>query len=395
MRFADRVDRVKPSMTMAVIDKAATMKSQGIDVVDLGAGEPDYGTPDHIKDAAKKALDAGYTRYTKNTGIDELRKAICTKLDRDNALQYSPNQIIVSNGAKHVLFNAMMATLDPGDEIIIFSPYWVTFPEMAKLTGANPVILQTKESNHFEPDLTEVEKAITENTRAILINSPSNPSGMVYSEETIRGLVNLCKEKNLFLISDECYEQITYGRQAVFPATFEDEPTHVITVQSMSKTYAMTGWRVGYAAANAQLIKNMAKIQSQSASHANSIAQHAAVEGLLGDQTFVQNTLGEYTKRRDFLLDRIQSIPHLSCTTPEGAFYVFPNVSEYYGKSTNERVIEHSGDMADYLLEDARVAVVPGGGFGADNNIRISYATSLEELRRGMERIESAFKALH
>ena len=245
MKFASRVDRIQPSMTMAVIEKAATLRAKGIDVVDFGAGEPDYGTPEHIKQAAIQALKDGHTRYTKNAGIDELREAICQKLSRDNNLDYTSDQILVSNGAKHVLFNTMMATLGPGDEIIIFSPYWVTFPEMAKLTGATPVIIETRDTNHFEPDLDEVRQAVTANTRAILMNSPSNPSGMVYSEETIRGIYDICAENDLFLISDECYERVTYGAEAVSPAKYEDEPTHVVTVQSCSKSYAMTGWRVG------------------------------------------------------------------------------------------------------------------------------------------------------
>jgi len=394
MKFADRVDRIQPSMTMAVIEKAATLRAKGIDVVDFGAGEPDYGTPEHIKQAAIQALKDGHTRYTKNAGIDELREAICQKLSRDNDLDYSPDQILVSNGAKHVLFNTMMATLGPGDEIIIFSPYWVTFPEMAKLTGATPVIIETRDTNHFEPDLDEVRQAVTPNTRAILMNSPSNPSGMVYSEETIRGIYDICAKNDLFLISDECYERVTYGVEAVSPAKYEDEPTHVVTVQSCSKSYAMTGWRVGYAAANPKLIKNMAKIQSQSASHANSIAQYAAVTALSGDQSFIGDMVKEYNHRRDFVLQRLAEIPDVTCTKPEGAFYVFPNLSAFYGKQFNGSEINDSLDMTSFLLEEANIAVVPGGAFGADNHIRISYATSMRELERGLERMERALEKL-
>jgi len=394
MKFADRVDRIQPSMTMAVIEKAATLRAKGIDVVDFGAGEPDYGTPEHIKQAAIQALKDGHTRYTKNAGIDELREAICQKLSRDNNLDYTPNQILVSNGAKHVLFNSMMATLGPGDEIIIFSPYWVTFPEMAKLTGATPIIIETRDTNHFEPDLDEVRQAVTSNTRAILMNSPSNPSGMVYSEETIRGIYDICAENDLFLISDECYERVTYSAEAVSPAKYEDEPTHVVTVQSCSKSYAMTGWRVGYAAANADLIKNMAKIQSQSASHANSIAQYAAVTALSGDQSFIGDMVKEYNNRRDFVLQRLAEIPDVTCTKPEGAFYVFPNLSAYYGNQFNGSTISDSLDMTSFLLEEANIAVVPGGAFGADNHIRISYATSMRELERGLERMERALEKL-
>jgi len=394
MKFAQRVDRVQPSMTMAVVGKAASLRAKGIDVVDFGAGEPDFGTPDHIKQAAVEAMQAGHTRYTKNTGIDELRKAVANKLARDNGLQYTPDEIIVSNGAKHVLFNTMMAILGDGDEIIIFAPYWVTFPEMAKLTGANPVIIQTDEEHHFEPDLTEVESAITENTRAILMNSPSNPSGMMYSEKTIRGIYDIAAKHDLFLISDECYERITYDADASSPAKYEDEHELVITVQSLSKSYAMTGWRVGYAAGNQTLIGNMAKIQSQSASHANSIAQWAAVTALNGDQSFIGDMVKQYIKRRDYVLQRVKEIPGLSSTTPEGAFYVFPNVSEYYGKQFEGKTISDSLDMANYILENANVAVVPGGAFGADDNIRISYATSLEVLEEGMNRIAKSLAQL-
>lgn len=394
MKFASRVDRIQPSMTMAVIEKAATLRSKGIDVVDFGAGEPDYGTPEHVKQAAVQAMKDGHTRYTKNAGIDELREAICHKLSRDNNLEYTPDQILVSNGAKHVLFNSMMAMLSPGDEIIIFSPYWVTFPEMAKLTGATPVIIETKDVNHFEPDLDEVKEAVSSNTRAILMNSPSNPSGMVYSEETIHGIYTICAENDLFLISDECYERVTYGSEAISPAKYEDEPTHVVTVQSLSKSYAMTGWRVGYAAANADLIKNMAKIQSQSASHANSIAQYAAVTALSGDQSFIGDMVKEYHNRRDYVLQRLAEIPDVTCNKPEGAFYVFPNLSAYYGKQFNGTQINDSLDITSFLLEEANVAVVPGGAFGAGNHIRISYATSMRELERGLDRMERALGKL-
>ncbi len=394
MKFASRVDRIQPSMTMAVIEKAATLRSKGIDVVDFGAGEPDYGTPEHVKQAAVQAMKDGHTRYTKNAGIDELREAICHKLSRDNNLEYTPDQILVSNGAKHVLFNSMMAMLSPGDEIIIFSPYWVTFPEMAKLTGATPVIIETKDVNHFEPDLDEVKEAVSSNTRAILMNSPSNPSGMVYSEEAIHGIYNICAENDLFLISDECYERVTYGSEAISPAKYEDEPTHVVTVQSLSKSYAMTGWRVGYAAANADLIKNMAKIQSQSASHANSIAQYAAVTALSGDQSFIGDMVKEYHNRRDYVLQRLAEIPDVTCNKPEGAFYVFPNLSAYYGKQFNGTQINDSLDITSFLLEEANVAVVPGGAFGAGNHIRISYATSMRELESGLDRMERALGKL-
>ncbi len=393
-KFAARIARVQPSMTMAVKDKAATLRSQGRNIIDLGVGEPDYGTPAHIKEAAKLAMDQGHTRYTKNVGIEALRKAIVHKLSRVNNLTYDPSQVIVSNGGKHSLFNTMMTILDAFDEIIIFSPYWVTFPEMAKITGADPVIIQTREHNNFEPDLNEVADNISKKTRAILINSPSNPTGAVYSAETVQGLVELARENNLYIISDECYDQITYDRSSVSPASFEDEPDRVITVQTMSKSYAMTGWRIGYAAAASDIINNMAKIQSQSTSNPNSIAQHAAVEALNGDQQFLKNMIAEYRKRRDYVMDRLEAVPDLTFSKPDGAFYIFPKVSNYFGASYNGEQMDSAMDLANYILEDSGVALVPGDGFGAPEHIRFSYSTSMEELEQGLDRFETALQKL-
>jgi aspartate aminotransferase len=393
-KFAARIAQVQPSMTMAVVDKAASLRSQGRDIVDLGVGEPDYETPDHVKQAAIQALNQGHTRYTKNVGIDALREAVVAKLERVNNLRYDPSQVIVSGGGKHSLFNAMMTVLDAFDEIIIFAPYWVTFPEMAKLTGAKPVIIETKEENNFEPDLDEVADKITDKTRAILINSPSNPTGSVFSSQTIQGLVDLARETGAYIISDECYDQIAYDKQPVSAAVYEDEPEFVITVQTMSKSYAMTGWRIGYAAAASEIIQNMAKIQSQSTSHPNSIAQHAAVEALNGDQTFLQEMVTEYRRRRDYVLERLISIPNLSFSKPDGAFYVFPKINDYFGLSAGDQTVENALDLANFLLEEAGVALVPGDGFGAADHVRISYSTSMKELERGLDRIEAALQKL-
>jgi len=394
MKYAERANRIQPSLTMAVIDKSAALRSQGVDLIDLGPGEPDYETPEHIKQAAIQALSDGHTRYTTNVGITPLREAISEKLSRDSGVRASADQIIVSNGGKHALFNAMMAVLDPGSEIIEFSPYWVTFPEMAKLAGAEPVLLSCRETNHFEPDLDEVRDTITDRTAAILMNSPSNPTGVIYSEETVRGLYEIAAEHELFLISDECYDQIVYESGAVYPGMFESEPERVITVQSFSKSYAMTGWRVGYAAGNTELIKQMAKIQSQSTSHANTIAQYAAITALKSDQSFIREMVAEYEKRRNYVLERVRQWEGVTCATPEGAFYVFPNVSGYFGSVVNGRPLRDSMDMADFFLEQAHVTVVPGVGFGADEHIRISYSTSMEELRRGLTRMEKALQQL-
>ena len=393
-KFAARIAQVQPSMTMAVVDKAASLRSQGRDIIDLGVGEPDYETPDHVKQAAVKALNQGHTRYTKNVGIDELREAVVSKLERVNNLKCNPSQVIVSGGGKHSLFNAMMTLLDAFDEIIIFAPYWVTFPEMAKLTGAKPVIIDTKEANNFEPDLDEVADKMTDKTRAILINSPSNPTGSVFSSKTIQGLVELARKNGAYIISDECYDQIAYDQQPVSPAVYEEDPEFVITVQTMSKSYAMTGWRIGYAAAANDIIKNMAKIQSQSTSHPNSIAQHAAVEALNGDQTFLKEMVIEYRKRRDYVLERLVSIPNLSFSKPDGAFYVFPKVNDYFGLSDGEQTVNNALDLANFLLEEEGVALIPGDGFGAADHIRISYSTSMKELERGLDRFETALQKL-
>ncbi len=381
-------------MTMAVADRAKTLKSQGVEIIDLSVGEPDFDTPGHIKRAAIKAMESGYTRYTKNVGIDALRDAVCMKFSRDNNIEYTSEEIIISNGGKHVLFNATMALLDPGDEIIIFAPYWVTFTEMAKLAGGNPVIIETEESQHFEPDIERVRRAMNQRTKAILINSPGNPTGAVYSKTTVRALVKLAREYGVFIISDECYDRVTYEGYHTSPASFEDSPELVITVQSVSKPYAMTGWRIGYGGANTEIIEQMAKIQSQSTSNANSIAQYAAVEALTGDQFFIGEMVREYQNRRDYALNVLNQIPGVTCSTPQGAFYVFPNVSQYYGQPYKGNSLSSSLDMSYYLLDETHVAVVPGGGFGADEHIRISYATSMQELQRGMERIQLALEAL-
>ncbi|MBD3275707.1 MAG: aminotransferase class I/II-fold pyridoxal phosphate-dependent enzyme [Candidatus Marinimicrobia bacterium] len=393
-KFAARISQVQPSMTMAVVDKAASLRSQGRDIIDFGVGEPDYETPEHVKQAAVEALNQGHTRYTKNVGIDELREAVVSKLERVNNLRYDPSQVIVSGGGKHSLFNVMMTVLDAFDEIIIFAPYWVTFPEMAKLTGAKPVIIGTKEENNFEPDLDEVADKITDKTRAILINSPSNPTGSVFSSQTIQGLVELARENGAYIISDECYDQIVYDKQPVSPAVYEDKPEFVITVQTMSKSYAMTGWRIGYAAAAGEIIQNMAKIQSQSTSHPNSIAQHAAVEALNGDQAFLKEMVTEYRKRRDYVLERLISIPNLSFSKPDGAFYVFPKINDYFGLSAGDQTVDNALDLANFLLDEAGVALVPGDGFGAAEHVRISYSTSMKELERGFDRFEAALQKL-
>jgi len=381
-------------MTMAMADRAKTLRRQGVEIVDLSAGEPDFETPEHIKQAAIRALEAGRTKYTKNVGIDELRAAVCQKLARDNDLRYRPEEIIISNGGKHVLFNAFMALLNPGDELIIFAPYWVTFPAMATLAGATPVIVDTRESRGYEPQIEDVRRALTDRTKAILINSPGNPTGAVYSGESVEHLYQLARDQDLFIISDECYDRVAYEETHTPPAVFEERPERVVTVQSVSKPYAMTGWRIGYGAASTDVIDQMAKIQSQSTSNANSIAQYAAVEALTGDQAFLGEMVRHYRERRDFVLARLAEMPGVECATPRGAFYVFPKMEAFYGASVDGQRIENSLDLANFLLETAHVVTVPGAPFGADAHIRLSYATSMKELERGMTRMQTALKKI-
>jgi len=382
---------ISPSSTLAIDAKAKTMKAEGIDVIGFGVGEPDFDTPAHIKQAAIAAIEANFTKYTPASGTLELKQAICNKLKRDNGLDYAPAHIVVSNGAKHSLVNTFQAICNPGDEVIIPAPYWVSYPEMVKMADAVPVIVNTEETNGFKFTVDQIRRALTDKTKALLINSPSNPTGMVYSREELAQIADLAVERGLFVVSDEIYEKLIYdGYEHVSIASINDKiKEQTIIINGVSKTYAMTGWRIGYTASNAAIAKIMANMQSHATSNPNSIAQKAAEAAINGDQDIINAMVSEFLSRRNYMVKRINSIPGLSCVTPNGAFYVLMNISKFIGSEIAGRKINGSDDFADTLLEESRVALVPGSGFGTDTHVRLSYATSLQNIIEGLNRIEN------
>lgn len=385
---------ISPSSTLAIDAKAKKMKADGMDVIGFGAGEPDFDTPLHIKKAAIAAIEAGFTKYTPASGILSLKQAICNKFKRDNGLDYTPAQIVVSNGAKHSLVNAFQAICNPGDEVIIPAPYWVSYPEMVKLADAIPVIINTSEENGFKFSVQQIKQALTDKTKAIIINSPSNPTGMVYSQQELAEFADVAVERGLFIISDEIYEKIIYdGYKHVSIASVNDKiKDQTIIINGVSKTYAMTGWRIGYAAANAEIAKIMGNVQSHATSNPNSIAQKAAEAAIEGEQEIINTMVSEFVSRRNYMVSRINSIPGLSCITPNGAFYVLMNISKLIGSEIEGKKIKGSDDFADVLLEKAQVALVPGSGFGIDTHVRLSYATSLQNITEGLNRIEGLLR---
>jgi len=396
MKISERAKLIKPSPTLAVTAKASALKSQGVDVIDFGAGEPDFDTPQRIKDAAKKALDQGFTKYTPAAGIPELKKAIAAKFDKDNGLKYAPEQIIVSCGAKHSLYNLFQAVLDEGDEIVIIAPYWVSYPDMGMLAGAKPVFVPTSASSGFRPAAKDLAAAITSKTALVVINSPSNPTGAGIPEKDLRSLQAVLEQGDFWVVSDEIYEKMVYdGFKPVSLAVLSKRLYEkTIVVNGVSKTYAMTGWRIGYAAGDKEVVKAMGNMQSQSTSNPTSIAQKAAVEALTGSQKEVGVMVAEFKKRRDWIVKALEEIPGVSCSKPEGAFYVFPDFNACLGKSVNGKRIADSVALSEFLLEDAKVAVVPGSAFGAEGFIRLSYATSMENIKEGIKRISAALKNL-
>lgn len=390
MELSKKAMSISPSSTLAISAKAKKMKAEGIDVIGFGAGEPDFDTPEHIKEAAINAINEGFTKYTPASGTLELKQAICRKFKKDNGLDYSPANIVISNGAKHSLVNAFQAICNPGDEVIIPTPYWVSYPEMAKLADAVPVFLETTEESGFKFTIEQLEKVVTEKTKAIVINSPSNPTGMIYSKELLRQVADLAVEKGIFIVSDEIYERLIYdGFTHTSIATLNDKVKDLtIIVNGVSKTYSMTGWRIGYTASNEKIAKIMSNVQSHATSNPNSIAQKAAEAALDGPQDDVDKMVSEFIKRRDYMVQRINSIDGLSCIKPNGAFYVMMNISKLIGKELGGVRINGSDDFANVLLDKAKVALVPGSGFGTDIHVRLSYATSLENITEGLNRIE-------
>jgi aspartate aminotransferase len=396
--FAARLSRIKPSPTIAVTTRARELKAAGQDVIGLGAGEPDFDTPDPVKEAAIDAIRAGDTKYTAVDGTPALKQAICGKFKRDNHLDYAPEQINVGVGGKQVLFNAIMATVDTGDEVIIPAPYWVSYPDIVLLAGGKPVFVAASQEDNFRMRPEALEAAITPRTKWLILNSPSNPSGAAYTPDELKALTDvLMRHPHVWVMTDDIYEKITYDN-FVFASVAEVEPglyDRTLTINGVSKSYAMTGWRIGYAGGPVELIKAMAKLQSQSTTNATSISQAAAVEALNGDQTFLAPRNAAFKKRRDMVVARLNATPGLDCLTPEGAFYVYPSCAGVIGKATPDgKVIESSEDYATYLLESVGVAVVHGAAFGLDPHFRISYATSEEALEAACDRIEKANKAL-
>ena len=394
--LSNRAKNLKPSPTLAINAKAKSMQAQGIHVISFGAGEPDFDTPQNIKQAAKKAIDEGFTKYTPVGGIDELKDAIIKKFQRDSGLSYKRPEIIVSCGGKHSFYNLAQAIFDQGDEVIIPAPYWVSYPPMVSLAGGSPVIVETTEKNEFKITPEDLKKAITPKTKALIINSPSNPTGSAYTKKELEKIAEIAILKNFFVISDEIYEKIVYnGFQFISIASLSEETKKkTIIVHGVAKTYAMTGWRIGYTAGSEEIISAMNNIQSQSTSNPTSIAQKASVEALAGPQDEVGKMVSAFAQRRNYIVDRLNKIPAVSCYKPAGAFYAFPNFSSYYGKSYQGKKIENSTHLADFFLEVARVAVVPGVEFGADPFERLSYATSMEDIKEGLNRIEETLKKL-
>ncbi len=383
-----------PSPTLAITAKANQMKADGIDVVAFGAGEPDFDTPDHIKQAAVDALAKGFTKYTPSAGIPALKKAIVEKLERDNGLSYGPSNVIVSCGGKHSLYNIFQALCEAGDEVIIPAPYWVSYPEQVKLADATPVIISTTDTSGFAPTVDQLREAITPRTKIVVLNSPSNPTGAMWPRATIEALAELAVENDFYVISDEIYEKIVYdGNQPFSIASLGDEiKKRTITVNGVSKTYSMTGWRIGYAAGEAEIIAAMGRIQDSVTSNPTSIAQYAAVAAMTGPQEFLNDWVAEFDRRRRVIVKGLNAIPGITCVNPDGAFYVFPNISSLFGKTPKSggKRIENSEDFADYLLAKASVAVVPGSGFGAGEYVRLSYATSMATIEKGLTRIADA-----
>ncbi|TNJ37419.1 pyridoxal phosphate-dependent aminotransferase [Prosthecochloris vibrioformis] len=386
-----RVLSMEESQTMRITGLAKKMKAEGKDVVSLSAGEPDFPTPNFVNEAGIAAIKAGFTRYTQNSGIPELKAAIQAKLSRENGLCYDASEIIVSNGGKQTLINAILALVEEGDEVIIPAPYWVSFPEMVRLAGGTPVTVTCTGETGYKMTPEQLEAAITPNTKALIINSPSNPSGAVYSEQEVRALMQVLEGKGIFVISDEMYDRITYGREPFSPGMVDSMRDWVIVSNGVSKTYSMTGWRIGYLAGPEWLIKACDKIQSQTTSNPNSIAQKAAVAALQGDQSIVEERRKEFQKRRDYMYKALNEIPGVQAALPEGAFYIFPSVKGVLGKTLGGNVMNTSADVAEYLLLEHNVATVPGDAFGSPENLRLSYAASIDELKIAVERIRNAF----
>lgn len=396
MILSERIGNIKPSPTLAINAKALSMRAAGIDVISFGVGEPDFDTPKHIREAAARAMEEGFTRYTAVGGIPDLKEAIVEKFRRDNNLSYAPEEVMVSCGGKHVLYNLAQAMLNPGDEVIIPAPYWVSYPPIALLAGARPVTVGTEEAADFKLSRESLEAAITPKTRLLVLNSPSNPTGSVYTEAELRALAEVVLKREVFVVSDEIYEKLIFDGRPFFSIAqvSEEAKARTFIVNGVSKTYAMTGWRIGYVAGPREIIAGMTKIQSQSTSNPNSIAQKAAVAALNGPQDIIRAVIEAFDERREYLVKRLNAIEGVHCNMPGGAFYAFPNFGHYFNTEAEGKSIKGSVDLCEYLLAEARVALVPGAAFGDDSFIRFSYATGLETIKEGLDRIENALGKL-
>lgn len=394
--ISERARRIGVSQTLKISEKAKQMKNEGIDVIDLSVGEPDFPTPENIKNAGKKAIDENFTKYTANEGIIELKKAIIERVKEDHGIEYNLDEVLVSCGAKHSLYNAILAIVEKGDEVIIPSPYWVSYPEMVYLADGKVVFLEALEENNFCLKAKQIKDAISPSTKAIIINNPCNPTGAAYTKEELEEIASVLEKEDIIIISDEIYSKLVYDGFKIisFPAISEKIKKKTILINGVSKAYSMTGWRIGYALGPKEIIDAMAKIQSHATSNPTSISQKAALEALSSPQYEVNKMVSEFQRRRNFVLQKLETIEGISCVKPKGAFYVFPNVESFYGKEANGVVIRNSYGMAYYLLKEAKVAIVPGAAFGNDKFIRISYATSMENLEKGMERIKEALLSL-
>lgn len=396
-KLANRVHKVQPSFTLQMATRAAEMRAEGIDVINFSVGEPDFNTPSHIIAAGKKAMDDGFTKYTAGPGMIEFRKAICEKLERENGITYEPADILVSNGEKQSLYNVCQALFDEGDEVVVFRPYWVSFPEFVRLADAEPVLVETIPENNFEPDFNDLKNKLSRNIKGVILNSPSNPTGGIWREEAILRLLRIAKENNWVVISDECYERLVYDGEFVSTEKLNRQhqiAANVVTCLSLSKTYAMTGWRIGYAAGPRDIIKAMSKLQGQATSCANSIGQKAGIEALIGDQSCVEDMKAAFKERRNFIVKLMNELPGVTCAVPGGAFYVFPDFSYYLGKVGNDQKLKDTFDISEYILGCANVVTVPGDGFGAPGHIRFSYATSTDIIEKGIERVRSVLEKI-
>lgn len=394
--FPERINRAVASLTMQIAQRAIELRAQGEDIVDFSVGEPDFPTPDNIKNAAIKAIELNLTKYTANTGILELRRAIADKLERDNGLSYSPDEIIVSNGAKQCVYNAIQALVGEGDDVLIPAPYYVSYPEMVKLAGGNPVFINTSIESGFKLTPELLESSLTPKTKMLILCNPSNPTGSVFHESELNALKETFRKGNYLILTDEIYEKIIYDGIGFLSAASlgEEIKKRTILVNGHSKAYSMTGWRIGYAAAEREIIKAMAKVQSHSTSNASTVSQYAALEALKGPQESVESMRKEFEKRRDFLFEELNSIEGIFTSKPEGAFYVFPDVSYYLGKKFKDKIISDVFEFSLFLLNEARVVVVPGIAFGNQNCIRISFSTSMDRIAEGIKRIKNALELL-